>query len=65
MKEAEEQIRSLLRQRHRLQPGQDDDFTLRNLSEVLQTQEESTPHHDTAARGDRVGLAAWWAASAS
>ncbi len=42
MQEAEEQIRSLLRQRHRLQPGQDDDFILRNLSEVLQTQEEST-----------------------
>ena len=42
MQEAEEQIRSLLRQRHRLQPGQDDDFILRNLSEVLQKQEEST-----------------------
>jgi putative ABC transport system permease protein len=42
MKEAEEQIRSLLRQRHRLQAGQDDDFSLRNLSEVLQTQEESS-----------------------
>ena len=42
MKQAEEQIRSLLRQRHRLQPGQDDDFTLRNLSEVLQTQEQSS-----------------------
>ncbi len=42
MKEAEEQIRSLMRQRHRLQPGQDDDFNLRNLSEVLQTQEESS-----------------------
>jgi len=32
----------LLRQRHRLQPYQDDDFWLRNLSEVLQTQEESS-----------------------
>ena len=42
MKEAEEQIRSLLRQRHRLQQSQDDDFTLRNLSEVLQTQEQSS-----------------------
>jgi putative ABC transport system permease protein len=39
---AEEQIRALLRQRHRLQPFQDDDFWLRNLSEVLQTQEESS-----------------------
>jgi putative ABC transport system permease protein len=42
MAEAEEQIRALLRQRHRLQPFQDDDFWLRNLAEVLQTQEESS-----------------------
>jgi putative ABC transport system permease protein len=42
MAEAESQIRDLLRQRHRLQPYQDDDFWLRNLSEVLQTQEESS-----------------------
>jgi putative ABC transport system permease protein len=42
MAEAENQIRGLLRQRHRLQPYQDDDFTLRNLSEILQTQEESS-----------------------
>ncbi len=42
MAEAEAQVRALLRQRHRLQPYQDDDFTLRNLAEVLQTQEESS-----------------------
>ncbi|HEV8473955.1 MAG TPA: ABC transporter permease [Methylomirabilota bacterium] len=42
MGDAENQIRGLLRQRHRLQPSQDDDFWLRNLSEVLQTQEESS-----------------------
>jgi putative ABC transport system permease protein len=42
MKEAESEIRSLLRQRHRLQPGADDDFTLRNLSEVLSAREESS-----------------------
>ncbi len=42
MKEAEEQMRDLLRQRHRLQPYQDDDFWLRNLAEVLQSQEESS-----------------------
>ncbi len=42
MKEAEQQMRDLLRQRHRLQPYQDDDFWLRNLSEVLQAQEESS-----------------------
>jgi putative ABC transport system permease protein len=42
MKAAEEQIRILLRQRHRLQPGQEDDFNLRNLSEMLQAREESS-----------------------
>jgi putative ABC transport system permease protein len=42
MKEVEDEIRSLLRQRHRLQPGADDDFTLRNLSEVLAAREESS-----------------------
>jgi putative ABC transport system permease protein len=42
MKIAEEQVRSLLRQRHRLQPGQDDDFSLRNLEEVAATQEASS-----------------------
>jgi putative ABC transport system permease protein len=42
MAEAESQIRGLLRQRHRLQPYQDDDFWLRNLSEVLQAQEDSS-----------------------
>ncbi|HEV8584352.1 MAG TPA: ABC transporter permease [Methylomirabilota bacterium] len=42
MSDAESQIRGLLRQRHRLQPYQDDDFWLRNLSEVLQAQEDSS-----------------------
>jgi putative ABC transport system permease protein len=42
MSEAEGQIRNLLRQRHRIQAGQEDDFTLRNLSEVLQAQEQSS-----------------------
>jgi putative ABC transport system permease protein len=42
MADAESQIRGLLRQRHRLQPYQDDDFWLRNLADVLQTQEESS-----------------------
>ena len=31
----------LLRQRHRLQPDQDDDFTIRNLAEVFAAQESS------------------------
>ena len=39
---AETQIRSLLRQRHRLQPQQDDDFFLRNLSEVLATRQAAS-----------------------
>ena len=42
MSEAEGQMRDLLRQRHRLQPYQDDDFWLRNLSEILQTQEDAS-----------------------
>ena len=42
MKAAEEQVRALLRQRHRLQPGQDDDFSLRNLEEVASAQEASS-----------------------
>ncbi len=41
MAEAEEQIRGLLRQRHRLQPGQDDDFQVRVLAEMFAAQEES------------------------
>jgi putative ABC transport system permease protein len=42
MKGAEQNIRTLVRQRHHLQPGQDDDFTLRNLSEILESQEEAS-----------------------
>jgi putative ABC transport system permease protein len=42
MRDAEVQLRELLRQRHRLQPYQEDDFNVRNLSEILQTQEESS-----------------------
>ncbi len=42
MQLAEENIRALLRQRHRQQAGQDDDFSIRNLSEMLAAQEESS-----------------------
>ena len=42
MKAAEDRIRELLRQRHRLQSGQEDDFTVRNLTEMLQAQEASS-----------------------
>jgi putative ABC transport system permease protein len=38
---AEAQIRALLRQRHRLQPGDDDDFKLGNLTDVLETKEQA------------------------
>jgi putative ABC transport system permease protein len=41
-KEVEEQVRLLLRQRHRLQAGADDDFSLRNLAEVMAAQEASS-----------------------
>ena len=41
MDEAETQIRALLRQRHRLQPGDDDDFKLGNLTDVLETKEQA------------------------
>jgi putative ABC transport system permease protein len=41
MGEADGQIRDLLRQRHRLQLGQDDDFNVRVLSELFAAQEES------------------------
>jgi putative ABC transport system permease protein len=42
MKDAETQTRELLRQRHRLQPYQDDDFNIRNLAEYAAAQEESS-----------------------
>jgi putative ABC transport system permease protein len=41
MKEVENQINDLLRQRHRLQPGQDNDFSVRNLTEIATSAEQS------------------------
>jgi len=41
MDDARAQIRELLRQRHRLQPGQDDDFDVRVLAEMFAAQEDS------------------------
>jgi len=38
---AEAEIRSLLRQRHRLQEGAEDDFQVRNLAEISATREQS------------------------
>jgi len=41
MDEAEAQIRALLRQRHRLRPGDDDDFKLGNLTNVFEAKEQA------------------------
>jgi putative ABC transport system permease protein len=41
MSQAEEGIKDLLRQRHKIAPGADDDFTVRNLTEILATQQEN------------------------
>ncbi|WP_424194176.1 ABC transporter permease [Ampullimonas aquatilis] len=42
MKVAENNMRDLLRQRHKLQEQADDDFSIRNLSELLQVQEAAS-----------------------
>ena len=39
---AETQIKELLRQRHRLGPGQEDDFTVRNLTQMMQMAEQAS-----------------------
>lgn len=39
---AEAQITSLLRQRHRLGPRQDNDFSVRNLTQIMEAAEQST-----------------------
>ena len=41
IKEAEQKIRLLLRQRHRIPPNEENDFTVRNLTEVMASAEES------------------------
>jgi putative ABC transport system permease protein len=41
MNEAEEQITDLLRQRHHIQPNQENDFTVRNLTEIMSSAEQS------------------------
>jgi putative ABC transport system permease protein len=42
MKAIEERIRDLLRQRMKVQPGADEPFTIRNLTEILQAQEAAS-----------------------
>jgi putative ABC transport system permease protein len=41
VQEAQEQIAALLRQRHRIGPDRDDDFTIRNLSDIAQAASSS------------------------
>ena len=40
MNQTEEEVQSFLRQRHQIQPLQDNDFTIKNLSEVSSAKEE-------------------------
>ncbi len=42
MKAAEDNIKELLRQRMKVQPGADEPFSIRNLTEILQAQEASS-----------------------
>jgi putative ABC transport system permease protein len=42
MKGVEERMRELLRQRNRVQPGAEEPFTIRNLTELLQAQEAAS-----------------------
>ena len=41
MDQAMQEVEALLRERHKIQPGADEDFTVRNLTEVFQAQESS------------------------
>jgi len=40
--EAEQQIRALLHERHRIPPGQDDDFTVRDLNEIAEASKSAS-----------------------
>jgi putative ABC transport system permease protein len=42
LEEAGEEIAALLRQRHRIQPGQEDDFTVRNLGDIARASQSAT-----------------------
>jgi len=41
LKNVEKDIAALLRERHRIPPGKDDDFTVRNLSEMMAASEQA------------------------
>ena len=57
MDQAIQEMEALLRERHRILPGLEDDFTIRNLTEVFAAQETSAQGHVDSARRDRVGVA--------
>jgi len=40
LKEVQQEVREVMRQRHRLQPGQEDDFGIRSAAEMVQTKDE-------------------------
>ncbi len=42
MQAAQDEAQALLRQRHHIQPGQDDDFSIRNMQEIFAAQEASS-----------------------
>lgn len=42
MDEVQENIEKLLRQRHRIRPGSEDDFNVRNLTSLMETMNETT-----------------------
>ena len=39
---AQGEVEALLRQRHKLQPGEDDDFSVRNIAEIVATRTQTT-----------------------
>jgi putative ABC transport system permease protein len=59
-----DQVSALLRQRHRLQPGQEDDFNIRRPDEVLKAQVEAS-RSLSLLLVSVAAIALWWAASAS
>ena len=62
---AQQQIISLLRQRHNIREGRDDDFTVRNQQEIAEAATATSQRDDAAARRDRRRFARSSAASAS
>ena len=57
MEEARDQIRALLRQRHRIQPGQDDDFKVQDPDGHVRNSGRDRTRHDDAPGGHRGRLA--------